>query len=239
MAEHDNGRQFKDELLIAYLDGEVDPETATQIESSAPDRRRAAELAGLQSALTARLYRVSCPGSVELGEYALGLLDRPHALAIEGHARDCPHCAEEIVQFREFLADETIPAISSLAERVRVITARLISHLGDSLIPPAAAPVLAVRGEEGGTFIFEADDAQIAVEVMEDRDHPGKKSIAGLISGMEVSGLQVRLSSEGEAIAQTEVDELGNFTFAALLPGGYELSILGPHIEIRIPPLQL
>ena len=101
---------FKDEQLLAYLDGEADPDVAAQIEASAADKRRAGELAGLQSRLISRLYRATCPDSEILGEFHLGLLPDQQARAIEAHLRDCSPCVHELVQLRDFL-DESGPGI--------------------------------------------------------------------------------------------------------------------------------
>ena len=101
---------FKDEQLLAYLDGEAGPEVAAQIEASAAGKRRAGELAGLQSRLISRLYRATCPDSEILGEYHLGLLPDQQAREIEAHLRDCSPCVHELVQLRDFL-DESGPGI--------------------------------------------------------------------------------------------------------------------------------
>lgn len=230
--------KFSDQILLAYLDGEVESETAIQIEASSADLQRARELAGLQNILTVRLYRVDCPDSVELGEYHMGLLDRARSRVVQQHVRECPHCTRELEQISQFLAAEQPKPAESPLDRVRILVGRLISQLDEATRPPGLAPALAVRGGEKQVIVYEAGETQITLDLREGEE-TGQKSLLGLVTGLDALGFSVELLSNGKQIALGEVDELGNFELKGFPPSEYVLLIRGPDLEIHFPNLNL
>ena len=236
MTDNNSAPWFSDDTLLAYLDQEVDPETAAQIEASPADRDRARELYQLQSSLTARMYRFNCPGPEELGEYQLGMLARQRARSIAGHLEICPHCARELAGLVDFLGREPEVVYSPL-EGARVLVARLVSGLSGG--PGMPAPAFALRGEPETTRVFDAGEAQLVLDVQDDNNHAGRKVLVGLITGMEAEGFLVEIRREGEQVAAATIDELGNFLIENLSPGGYSLTVQSQEVAIHIPALQI
>lgn len=242
--------ELNDSELLAYLDGEANDQVVAHLEQCQHCRERASHLAHLQDRLTARLYRITCPSPEELGEYHLGMMPSDRAEAVTQHLAECPHCTREVAQLRDYLAelapDRELGPLErvkdQVEERVRVLVARLVSG-GPGSSPsgqPALAPAHAgIRGEEGGLYLYQADDVQIAIEIQDDAKRPGRKAILGLTMGPESSEGLAFLWRAERRIAVVPVDELGNFVIPDLTPGSYELFLGGPEVEIHIQELQI
>ena len=236
MREEELKPQFRDDQLLAYLEGDLDPEISAQIEKSPADCKRAQELAGLERRLAARLYRIECPESQVLGEYSLGLLSRAEAQAIAAHLQDCPHCSAELAGIREFMR-EAGPQVSP-GKGIRMLLARLISGPG-SAPSGGMAPAFATRGQNEEAAVYAAEGFRITLMQREDRTQAGKKSITGLLVGEGPARFTLQLrSSQGETFVG-EVDALGNFVVAGLSPGMYALDLIGPDQVIHIPELEV
>ena len=227
--------ELEDSALLAYLDGEADPQVAAHLEHCAHCRERADRLARVQARLTAQLYRVACPSPQELGEYHLGVLPRDRAAAVSRHLAACPHCAREVEQLRGYL-DILAPDVKpGPLDRIRVLVARL-ADLG------SRTPTLAyagTRGEEKGLRIYQADGAQIAVEVQEDAGRHDRRVLLGLVTGTALRELTAHLWQAGQRVTTVPVDDLGNFVIPDLAPGQYELILSGPQVEIHIQSLDI
>jgi hypothetical protein len=226
--------EIDDARILAYLDGEADPETSIRIERSETYRRRARELDRLQKNLRARLYRSDCPDPQVLGEYQLGFLGTEQARAVAAHLVDCPHCAGELADLRAFLREEAIEGEPGPAGLVQRLVARLVSG-GPAMVRPA----LGLRGEQEETFIYEAEGVQVALEVQPEPDDPERRTLIGLITGLPREGLQVKILKNGEEIARASVDELHNFVLSGLPSGEYEIVLTIPELEVRIPTFQI
>lgn len=233
MKDSGNPPEIDDARILAYLDGEADPETSVRIEQSETYRRRAGELDRLQRILKARLFRNDCPDPLVLGEYQLGLLGREQARAIAAHLLECPHCAGELSGLRAFLREEPIEEEPGLAEQVRRLVARLVS--GPGMVQPA----FGLRGDQEETFVYEAEGVQVALEVQPEQDDPERKTLVGLVTGLPREGLQVQVLKNGEEIARVSVDELHNFVLSGLPPGEYEIVLTIPELEVRIPSFRI
>jgi hypothetical protein len=182
--------------------------------------------------ITARLYRALCPAPTELGEYELKMLSSEASRAVEEHLKTCPHCRQELVMLRNYL-DELSPDLEfNLVERVKVWFARLLPNLDGSSGGMNLA--LGLRGEAGEVRTYQAGEALITLEVQTDPDHPERKAMLGLVTGVEPVGMTVFLWKEGEKLAETALDELGNFIFQGLDEGAYELILSSSDLEIHI-----
>lgn len=232
--------ELADRELLTFIDDQANHRVATHLERCSHCRDRARRLANLQGRLTAILYRFSCPPSLELGKYYLGLLAPTGAVAITQHLANCPHCTRETAQLESFMADLAPElALSSLErlkgqfrERVRVRVARPV--LGD--MTPAFA---GVRGDQEGPLVYQADEVQVIIEIQDDGEQPGRKFLIGLVTGMDAHDLQARLWRVDQPIATAPVDDLGNFVMLDLLPGNYVLTLSSPDREIHIPALKV
>ena len=87
--------------------------------------------------------------------------------------------------------------------------------------------------------MYEAGDAQLSLEVQDDPERPGRRSILGLVLGIATDHVAVQLFQEGAVVTAVALDDLGNFTFTGLEPGKYELTLSGQDIEIHIPDLSI
>jgi hypothetical protein len=242
--------ELNDRELLTYLDDEADHQVVAHLEQCPHCRERARHLAHLQDRLTARLYRLTCPSPHELGEYHLGVMPDDQAAAVAQHLAECPHCAGEVAQLKDYLAG-LAPSLelgplerikNQVKGRVRVLVARLVSGgpEGDPLGRSALAPAYAgIRGEGEGLYIYQADDVQIAIEIQDDAEQPGHKTILGLTMGPETSEGLAFLWRAEQRIAVVPVDKLGNFVIPALAPGSYELFLGGPEVEVHIQELQV
>lgn len=229
--------------LLAFLDGEADPSVEEHLRTCAYCRERAGRLARLEGGLAARLYRVDCPSSLELGEYQLGRLGRERSAAISQHLRECPHCAREVAQLVTFLGDleavEQPGPLERALEKVRVTVARLVSGLDRETmgISPGLTPAFAgIRGDDRQPYIYDADGVQIAIDISEDDRQPGR-TLFGMVIGADIGDLKAHLWRGNELVASVVLDELGNFKFEGLLPGHYELLLSDPDSEIFVQDL--
>jgi hypothetical protein len=238
--------ELNDRELLTYIDGEADQQVVAHLERCPHCREKAHRLARFQHRLTAQLYRLTCPSSMELGEYNLGLLPRDQAAAVARHLAECPHCTREVAQLKDYLTEMAptleLGPLEWVKEQVKVLVARLVSGGpgGRPLKRPALAPAYAgVRGEEEGPYVYQAGDVQIAIGVQDDAERPGRKVIFGLATGMATGEAQVHLREAGQRVAVVPVDELGNFVLPNLAPGTYDLILSGPGVEIHVPELQV
>lgn len=195
----------------------------------------------LENRLSATLYRVTCPDTVELGEYRLGMISGPRLAFIEQHLQECPYCRRELDQLDAYMAQVKPDLDYSTAERIKIWIARHVPEFTAGVGAPA--PAVAFRGgdqdeaDAGRSLVFEAGEAQLMIDLQADPDDASRKSIIGLIIGIDPTVLEARLWSDGRPVATTGVDDLGNFTFFDLKPGHYELILAGPGIEIHVQEL--
>jgi hypothetical protein len=229
----------EDERLLAYLEGESDDETQAHIQACAGCSQRAQDLARLQVDMTARLYRYDCPPASDLGEFHLNLLSGEQSAAIQQHLHSCPHCRREVAALQTFLA-ELAPEIEVGAlDRVRVWLADLISGPGLSAPAPLA---LGLRGEaEQESWVYQAGEVEVVIEVQDDPEHPGRKALLGLVTGLKAGTgpAQVALIQAGDVLEQVHVDRLGNFAFEELVPGNYDLDLNDRDLEVKISDLSM
>jgi anti-sigma factor RsiW len=85
-----------DAELLAMIDGEDAADVTQHLRNCPACAARAEELAQLQQALRARLFRLFCPPSEQLLEYKEGLVTWAQRDAIAQHVATCPHCAYEL-----------------------------------------------------------------------------------------------------------------------------------------------
>lgn len=229
MVNHTDSSKIEDRHLLAYLDGEADAETAARIESSPEHLARANELRRMQDRLRAKLLRLDCPESLELGEYQLGYLKRKQAKVIERHLAECPHCRRELEQLRAFLKEEKPQAMQGLLDGVKVLIARLVGQGGEAGVPGGLrlSPAYAtLRGGSQGPVTLEADGVLILLDFQ-----PGGEGGVDLLGQVAAgdqghwTGAAVELRRDGTLVLSTALDDLGAFRGKALEPGLIELSI--------------
>ncbi len=193
-------------------------------------------MAHIDDSLKAALYRITCPDSATLGNFHLGLLAQDEAVMIANHLDICPHCTEEVSQLELFLAETAVSLEVSTSDRIKIWIAKRIPS-GGGAGNVLGTPAFAVRGNDSGPLMYEAGDAQLTLDIQDDPEKPGRKSILGLVLGIETHDVEVKLMREGVVVTAVTLDDLGNFTFSGLEPGKHELNLSGQSIEIHVPDL--
>jgi len=176
---------------------------------------------------------------MELGDYHLGLLPASQLLVVAQHVRECPLCRREVAELKNFMDDTTLEV--GLLGAAQVLIARLIGgeDMGQESTELTSAPSFGgLRGGEGEEpFIYQAGNVRIVIEVQDDVEQMGLKTLLGLVTGLESNEFTIQVSEGDNVIATTSVDEIGNFIISHLSSGHYQLILSGPNMEIRIPSL--
>jgi anti-sigma factor RsiW len=220
--------ELNDRQLLAAIDEEADTETADHLIRCPYCRKRAKALEAQQRNLTARLYRLSCPSPLELGDFHLGMLPRLKAAAVASHLQECPHCAFEIAQLSSYLGETAPSSKSSPFEGVKNLVARLISPGEGSSFAggPLAAAHAPLRGGAKGPITLEADGILILLDVQPYAE--GQAAVVGTVAAHEQdswTGAQVELYQADRPPITANVDDLGAFRCEGILPGAAELRI--------------
>jgi anti-sigma factor RsiW len=230
--------ELDDKQLLLYLDGEVDDETASHLKRCAHCRGKAETLDRLQKRMTTRLYRLTCPPSIELGEYHLRMLPASQMLVVAQHLRECPHCTQEVAQLDGFLSDLAPIREDSLLGKAKVLIAQLVGGQGEF----GSAPVVpALRGEAKGPMAFEADGIVITLDVQS--IPKGQVSMQGQVAADEQdqwTGAVVQMLRDDMLELTAVLDDLGAFGFEEVRPGPIQLKITSTNgIEVQIPNIDI
>lgn len=186
----------------------------------------------IEKNLSSNLYRITCPSSIVLGEYHLKMLPNEKTKAIQQHLVTCPHCSQELTQLKNYLSELAPELDYTFEERVKIFIARMLPGglVGNSV----GSPAFALRGEADGPLMFEAGNYQLTLEIQDDPANPGTRTILGLVIGGADLLKRVELWQEGQVIQETTIDELGNFVFAGVQPGSYDLILSQVAAEIHV-----
>lgn len=213
--------------------------------STSPDRIDNTEF---EQKLKRRLHRATCPSTLELGEYEQEMLAADDHARIDRHLHTCPICRKELAFLRTFFAVElvadmvtetpleTTPQSPGLFQR---IVAQLQTGLSaaDAFAPMAGA-VLRGNGELQHTY--EAAGFLIMLDIQPIIAAHHRFLMTGLVLGdQEPMRATVALLMNAEQIAQTELDDAGNFSFSDLTTGTYSLLITSGTTEVQIPELTI
>lgn len=179
--------------------------------------------------LSSSLYRIACPSANALGEYHLQMLSDEQRELIGQHLTTCPHCTRELAQLKNYLAELAPDLEYTFRERVKIWVAQRLPAF-----PANQAPAFALRGELEGPLMFEAGSYQLTLEIQDDPANPGFRTILGLVIDGEERLQKVELWQDGRPIQQTTLDELGNFVFAGVKPGSYDLILSQIAAEVHV-----
>ena len=220
-----------DAQILSYVEGEADDMVVAHLNQCQYCNDRAKHWTLLQGRLRKKLYRASCPTTVELGDYHLGLLSAPQALIVSQHLRECLLCKREVADLEDFLADR-IPEVN-LFKAAKVIIARLVSGNIDSGTQGknglTQVSVHVLRGEAKGPLTFKADGIVIVLDVQPTRD--GMANILGQVAADSTgdqdqwTGGSAELRQENSTDFYTTLDDLGSFQYQDVIPGPKELQI--------------
>lgn len=197
--------------------------------------------------LVQALYRLDCPSSMTLGEYAMGLLPISNRRQVEAHLAACPHCSAELATADGFLEDapnQTAPVdepgedlVTSLGSAIRRIIAQLVSA-------PSTTPAVALRGGRPITLVYTAADTTLTLHPQAADRPRGQVQLLGFVHREQAAldafdGAQVRLLGGSELIGLTTVDEIGNFILGPVAPGEYDLELTSGDQQIVVPRVVL
>ena len=241
-----------EELLRFALDEEALPEEVNRhLQECTNCQQRLARYKNVHSLLVSRLYRHQCPDELQLSLYCAGLLPADEQVRIANHLLDCPLCAAEAADTRQFLAvpDRDLlpaPAISfnGLHATARRIFATLTQQRGQ----------LVLRSEEAeGVWPrqYHADSIDLSLHLS--RTSSGEYMLLGIITDPTESieafeGMAAELyparggkdSNRAEKPLLSEhVDDLGNIVFSAVPVGEYVMLVHLPGREMVIEGLTI
>lgn len=218
---------FPPERLLAFAHGEPDQEIEPHLRDCPPCAKSLAAYRSADRALTARLYRVACPPTRELGELALDLLTPEANLLTRTHLAGCPHCQAEFSVLRAELAGNPLLDLPRRPSPFR----RLIAHL---LPPPGEVMAYAmVRGEASGTVrSYEAEGITVLLTLEPAGSGVRRWNLLGLVlpgeDAIEPPTGITRLSLRDRLVGEAPLDDLGNLVFSDLAAGLYDLEITLP-----------
>ncbi len=234
--------------LAVYLDGEADPAVALHIATCPACRANATFLAQKQLTLFDWLYRSNCPMPEELRDYQRGLLGRADRSNLALHLARCPHCTRELFMLQAFMAQSPLmaqPSAPNLVEQIKFLVAKLV-NAPNPLMPTLAGQ----RGAEPSLLLYEADDIQVGLEMIDDPES-GQKQLHGIVTSALLDDLFVHLWHNGRLIATAPVDPLlGDFHFVNLPVADrsaaataetavYELIVSAQQVKLHVPHLPL
>jgi hypothetical protein len=211
---------LEDTQIVSYMEGEADAVVVAHINECAFCRERANRWTLLQNGLKKQLYRVTCPTSMELGDYYLKLLPSPQALIVAQHVHECPLCRREVAELEGFVGAQMIG--DGLLGTAKVLIARLIG--GESGLMPSHA---ALRGEDKGPLTLEADGIVIILDIQP--ADGGMANVLGQVAADDQdqwTGALVELHQDGRLEFSTRLDDLGAFQAEGIIPGSKELRII-------------
>ena len=82
------------------------------------------ETRDFEKKMISSLYRFDCPDPFELGDFHFGLLPEEGIKEITEHLKVCPYCREELIDLKEFLKGDPVPAefkLNSLKDLKKII----------------------------------------------------------------------------------------------------------------------
>lgn len=209
-----------DTQIMSYVEGEADDAVLAHIRECPFCNERANRWTLLQNSWKKQLYRVTCPTSMELGDFHLGFLPDPQKMVVAQHVRECPLCRREVAELEGFLGAQMLD--DGLWGTAKVLIARLIGE-ENGLIPSHSA----LRGEVKGPLTLEADGIVIILDIQQAEG--GMASILGQVAAADQdqwTGALVELHQDSRLEFSTTLDDLGAFQAEGIMPGSKELRII-------------
>lgn len=232
--------------LLAYLDGEADPQTAALIQQSPTYRRQAEELAQYRQFLSETLRLTTPPDPLLLAEYDLDLLSPEQAAAVHLYLEHHPHAAAQLEAlraiWRQYAPTRAVRSTPASAESKPLQALKL--WLAEKLSPPLPGSLPALAGVRGQTeLVYQAGPVQLVIEVDDALGQLARKNLTGLLLGLPDGMWRVRCWSvaDSEQEWETAVDLDHTFLLDNLPTGQYALLVYNQEdtdpIEIYVESL--
>jgi hypothetical protein len=204
-----------------------------------------------------KLYRSTCPTTMQLNLYCANMLSGDEGIGITYHIADCPLCTHEIVTIRQTLADFEPFPLSPLT----AVQQRFVERIVAAFVP--WKPQLVMRGTSADTpwpRQYRAREINISLHLS--RGSAGEVILLGLFTSdnpdnvlEEQEGVPVALYDAADfsateptsswevdpcdPIMQSNIDDLGNVVFKAVPVGEYVMVVRLPESEVVIEGLNI
>ena len=246
-----------DEELISYaLDDEALPNEANNhLQQCETCQKRLAAYKQTNTYLLTHLYRSQCPSGQELSLYCADFLSGEESIRIANHVLDCPLCANEVAETREFLRTLDIE------QPVSSFSLRAILHpiFGKRVI--RTQPQFAVRGSNDSSETswprqYKAETVDLSLHLS--FTSKSERMLLGIITSVDpkesveiFEGVAAELytapgplTSNGDKpnshpLLHTQVDDLGHFVFKPVPNGHFILIIYLPNHELVIEDIAI
>jgi hypothetical protein len=222
--------------LMAYVDGLAEKAVMQHIQRCPACARQVAELATLQTVLTDRLYRRSCPSPDQLLSFQQDELDKGERLVIAQHLRQCPHCARELATLAR---DERAGLGDWLRSVIKVVDGLLVTPR----LQPAAVRD-ASPASRPAPQVYQADEVEVIVQMQASGTHPHLRDLSCLVHigghvPETIGQAQAELYRGDGLVDMTRVSPRGRFVFEAVEPSVYDLSLVWGDREIRLKGIKV
>ena len=228
-----------DEELLRYcLDGEVlSAEASRHLKQCSICQQRVVSYKNIHISLVSRLYRSQCPESTKLSLYCANLLPSDERLSIANHLLECPLCATEAEDTRQFLAQPDKDLLPSPSFSLPGLHEAIYRTFGILVKKPVQTVVRGDVAETAWPRQYRSDSVDLSLHLS--RPSNGEYVLLGIISDPTVStdafqGVAAELyPAEGgkdslrsvKPLLSEHVDDIGIIVFSAVPVGDYVMIV--------------
>lgn len=218
--------------MLAYLDGEADPDVIDHLARCPRCRSRAAALDAEERPLRALLFRIECPSPDAWRDFYFGLLPDDLNAPMAAHLQQCPYCARELLILQSFvpLSESNFPPNPPQSPGG-------LHWCVAQLMPGSLA-----NGQRGcaarkHAWTYLAGKMRLMIDSDVFPGQPDRHLINGRVWVDQAPQWTAYLWRKSRLVATAQVDNLGAFQFAALPADRYELTLSGPQARVYLPKL--
>ena len=202
-----NPSEIREGDLLAYTEGEADPQVADHIRRCAHCAALATRYAQTDRALRWGLYRATCPSADELGRWQLHILPPDEELRVAAHVRSCPRCQRECME------------LEAADDRTMSVLLDLLKAATRWLIPTRVAAPQSVRGGLPPQQRYQTEGLDVFVGPMLVGD---QRQLRGRLRP-PTPGVTIWLVRDDQPPRSQTTDDAGYFVFPNVAPGHYDL----------------
>jgi len=241
-----------EELLRFALDDEaVSGEASRHLEQCITCQQRLARYKKAHGFLVSHLYRSQCPSGTELSLYCAGFLPEDQRITIANHILDCPLCAAEAADTRQFLAesgDDLLPShplpLHTLNGSVRRIFATLVRQQAQLVVrgdrDPAAWPrQYRVDSTDLSLHLSRASSGAFMLLGILTDPRESIEAFEGTLAELYPAAGGKNDERAEKPLLSGQVDDLGNIVFNAVPIGEYVMIVHPPGREMIVEGLTI